>query len=495
MYYANVYLTIASILATASMSLATTIHVPTDQPTIQAGIDAAVDGDTVLVTDGIYIGEGNSDIDFLGKSILVVSEYGPDLTIIDCEGSYDDPHRAFSFHSGEDSTSILQGFTIKGGYYNGNWPSDDGIIFCNASSPIIRGNIFTENQTLTSICDGIYCLYSSPTIDGNTFSQNYGSVTIYCYYAPATITNCILWNNQNWDIVAYYGEPIVRYCDFEEGYGFQGEGNINEDPLFVYAEGNDYHLSPNSPCIDVGDPESSPDPDGTIADMGCLYYDHDSEITFYIMRDKFYFPRLDSVGFYAFVANNTDTSISLQGWTECETPWGLILSPLLGPVNAIIGANRYFYSYYFQRIPESAPYGFPYTYRVSVGEYPNSILSQDFLRFVIGPPRLTMQVVPDTTIFHRGEMLRCTATIVNPEDIRVDFQIWSEVETPGGHIISPAYGPIDRTIEHNTTLGQQISQQIPNNAPYGGPYIYTVRVGIYGEEMLAEDSFEFFIVP
>ncbi len=49
--------------------LAATIHVPGDQLNIQAGIDAAVDGDIVLLADGTYTGVGNYNIDFSGKSI------------------------------------------------------------------------------------------------------------------------------------------------------------------------------------------------------------------------------------------------------------------------------------------------------------------------------------------------------------------------------------------------------------------------------------------
>ena len=75
-------------LALAPMLIsATIIHVPADQSTIQAGIDAAVDGDTVLVADGTYMGDGNRDIDFKGKAITVSSENGAENCIIDCQGS------------------------------------------------------------------------------------------------------------------------------------------------------------------------------------------------------------------------------------------------------------------------------------------------------------------------------------------------------------------------------------------------------------------------
>ena len=96
MRFFTVCLTFVTIFATASVGLATTIHIPADQPTIQAGIDASVDGDTVLVADGTYTGYGNRNIDFLGKAIVVISENGPESCIIDCEWG----GRGYSFHQG-----------------------------------------------------------------------------------------------------------------------------------------------------------------------------------------------------------------------------------------------------------------------------------------------------------------------------------------------------------------------------------------------------------
>ena len=52
------------------------------------------------------------------------------------------------------------------------------------------------------------------------------------------------------------------------------EGNIDQDPLFLNPDEDDFHLTENSPCIDTGDPHYPPDPDGTRADMGAFYFHH-----------------------------------------------------------------------------------------------------------------------------------------------------------------------------------------------------------------------------
>ncbi|MCH7947513.1 MAG: hypothetical protein IIC66_06905, partial [candidate division Zixibacteria bacterium] len=160
-------LSIMMFIVAVSTAQSATIHVPADLPTIQAGIDAAIAGDTVLVADGTYTGPGNRDIDFGGKGIVLKSENGTGVTIIDCEGSESNQHRGFYFHSGEDSTAVVDGFTIQGGYadYGGG-------INCDSSSSPKRINNPISGNSAGGNGGGIYCIASSPTISNNTISGN-----------------------------------------------------------------------------------------------------------------------------------------------------------------------------------------------------------------------------------------------------------------------------------------------------------------------------------
>lgn len=91
-----------------------------DFPTIQAALDTAVDGDVIELTAGDYRGDGNRDIDFLGKAVTIRSQTSdPAVCVIDCQGSAETPHRAFNFDSGEGPASVLQGLTIRNGYADG----------------------------------------------------------------------------------------------------------------------------------------------------------------------------------------------------------------------------------------------------------------------------------------------------------------------------------------------------------------------------------------
>jgi hypothetical protein len=86
--------------------------VPSEYPTIQAAVDAAVDDETILLADGIYTGDGNRDVSFGGKRITVTSQSGPAYCVIDCQGSETDPHRGFVFENGETTDTILSGVSI-----------------------------------------------------------------------------------------------------------------------------------------------------------------------------------------------------------------------------------------------------------------------------------------------------------------------------------------------------------------------------------------------
>ncbi len=141
---------------------ATVIHVPGEQPTIQAGIDAAVNGDTVLVADGLYTGTGNRDLGFGGKAIIVQSENGPSDCVIDCQSA----GRGFLFQSGEGPDSVVRGVTVRNG--TGTF---GGGFYCAASSPTIDDNVISGNSAVNGGA-GIYCNDASPVITGNVITQN-----------------------------------------------------------------------------------------------------------------------------------------------------------------------------------------------------------------------------------------------------------------------------------------------------------------------------------
>ena len=178
------------------------IYVPLQRSTIQEAIDNASDGDTIIISDGIYTGVGNRDISYLGKSITVRSENGPEECIIDCEGSVSDPHRGFRFQQGEGNDSILQGITIRNGHtqtmvnHKGG-----GAIICEYGSPTIEGCIFEFN---VAGGDGGAILLdtSSAVLNANTFRNNNtnghgdgGAIAIWYCYSVSIINNNIYDNS------------------------------------------------------------------------------------------------------------------------------------------------------------------------------------------------------------------------------------------------------------------------------------------------------------
>jgi len=136
------------VLMGVSVSSATVVHVPSDQPTIQAGVNAAVNGDTILVAPGTYTGDDNRDILVSGKQLVIMSSGGADSTIINCDGGWYEKHGGFYIENQETSGSLIHGFTIMGVYSDEYewWQA----LYLNDTQVDVEDCIFTNNDCASS---------------------------------------------------------------------------------------------------------------------------------------------------------------------------------------------------------------------------------------------------------------------------------------------------------------------------------------------------------
>lgn len=226
---------VGTVLLWAVHCPARTLRVPADWQEIGAAMQAAADGDVVLVAPGTY---HESELNFSGKAIMVRSEnpFDPatvDATVVDAQSQ----GSVFVFESGEDTTSVLAGFTLTGGE---SPTSLGGGIRIESSGPRIaycdiRGNTGDAGG------GGMYIRWGSPVISDCVFDANScdngGAVLMESSFAD--FRRCMFSDN----FAAFYGGGVDMYgsgprfvaCDFRGNTVGDYGGAVNCDdsaPLF-----------------------------------------------------------------------------------------------------------------------------------------------------------------------------------------------------------------------------------------------------------------------
>lgn len=213
------------LLTTLPLSAQITRQVPAAYPTIQGAINAALEGDTVLVSPGIYY----ENLQLRGRNIVLSSRFWRDQnpqrieqTIVDgSQPVHADTASCLLIWKGESAKTVIEGFTFRGGhgtawfdhYVPGTFREGGGILV-EFSSPVIRHNIIRDNTVtpggvgIISVGGGgIRCGDGAPTITHNFILHNraegYGGGIVLNYCPGAVISNNVI--AKNYGGKAYHG--------------------------------------------------------------------------------------------------------------------------------------------------------------------------------------------------------------------------------------------------------------------------------------------------
>lgn len=475
-------LTISSGIVSAAV-----LHVPDEYATIQAGIDASVDGDTVMVAEGTYAGEGNRDIDFAGKGVVLLSEHGPALTVIDCEGSEEEPHRGFYFYGGEDSTSAVQGFTVTNGYVT---DTGGGIRCRYSSSPTIRDNAIVGNTA--SYGGGIYCESSSPIINstligGNHADQGGGGIRCYSNASPR-IEECAIISNTAevggggiccWDHCSpQLSRNVIAGNVTGSGGGIYCNDNSSPTIAGTAIAGNTADYGGGVRCYDFSSPllVGCTFAGNWATAYGGAFHNFNSSPT--LLHSILYG---DSAGTSGDEIYSVGADSVVVSYSDVEGGW-----PGEGNIDAFpmfVLAERRDY-----RLLWHSPC-------IDAG-HPDS-LDPDGTRCDMGASYfdqndyLTLYLTPDATSVPGGGTLGITYTAINRWAQPEVFWVLTQVTMPNGSTLD-VLGPDQYTLPGDVTVVRRLVHNVPLAAPLGR-YRYRSMIGVPPSTLYDEDAFRFTI--
>ena len=224
---------LASVFAVAmfSSAQADVINVgPGDS--IQDAINAAMDGDEIVVAPGTYV----ETINFNGKAITVRSSDGAEVTIIDGTGFF----HVVQCVSGEGLDTVLDGFTITGGHAQGPAGRNNtgGGMYNHTSSPTVTNCTFADNFANYS-GGGLYSIFGSPTVTNCTFSGNTCNISgggMFLESGSPTVNNCMFSGNAagvfGGGMSTGGGSPTVTNCSFIGNSAVENGGGSPSLPFF-----------------------------------------------------------------------------------------------------------------------------------------------------------------------------------------------------------------------------------------------------------------------
>ncbi len=317
---------------------------------IQAAVDAAVSGDVVWVTNGIYatggkvMSSGLTNRVALDKALTVTSVNGPKVTTIQGAGATNGPNAVRC--AWLTNQAVLQGFTLTAGAtLTGSAENTGGGVWCASSNAAVRNSIVTSNS---SSSEGV-AAYSG-TLTACVVISNQGSSSSSILYG-STLVNCTVSKNQSprgiaplciaTNTVFHYNSQsalpsrAVRCCATNS---LTGSGNLLADPRLL-ADG--YHLAVDSPCRSAGTNSTlgfdiDGDAWGTPPSIGCDEWTPQPAIvlgpTLQIASD----------------GRGCQVSVSVAGaeplvyqWYQNGTPFGSSGPALNAPSGALLSADSY----------------------------------------------------------------------------------------------------------------------------------------------------------